>query len=364
MQMGQMANLLTKRQQGSLPSNLEINLRGERKEYCKEITLRSGREVIASGPPSMIVKDTRQSDQLEIEVDTKQRKGDQPQLRNSNRKHPKVVEGDKPMARDPPPLIPYPQRLKKDKIEKQFANFLDIFKKLHINIPFLDALENMPSYVKFMKKILENKKKLGEYEIIALTKECSAILQKKLPPKLKDLGSFTIPFSIGNSVAGKAVCNLGASINLMSLSMFKRLKLGEAKPTIISSQLADRSYQHLQGVIENVLVKVDKFIFPVDFIILYMEEDDKIPIILGRPFLATGKAQINVQEGKLKLRVQGDEVTFHVFQATKHPDDEPNDDIQECHPKKIMQSDVVNKKPRNQETKRVKSEENKKFHPP
>ena len=366
--MGQMANLLTKRQQGSLPSNSEINLRGERKEYCKEITLRSGREVTASGPPPMIVKETRQSNQLEIEVDTEQRKRDQPQLRNSNRKHPKVVEGDKPMARDPPPLIPYPQRLKKDKIEKQFANFLDIFKKLHINIPFLDALENMPSYVKLMKKILENKKKLGEYETIALTEECSAILQKKLPPKLKDLGSFTIPFSIGNSVARKAVCNLGVSINLMSLSMFKRLKLGEAKPTIISSQLAYRSYQHPQGVIENVLMKVDKFIFPVDFIILYMEEDDKNLIILGRPFLATGKAQINVQEGKLKLRVQGDEVTFHVFQATKHPDDEPNDDIQECHPQKIMQSDVVNCKDKlnatQKETKRVKSEENKIFHPP
>ena len=206
----------------------------------------------------------------------------------------------------------------------------------------MDALENMPSYVKFMKKILANKKKLGEYETIAVTKECSAILQKKLLPKLKDPGSFVIPFSIGNSVSGKALCDLGANINLMSLSMFKRLKLGESNPTTISLQLADRSYQHLRGVIENVLVKVDKFLFRVDFVILDMEEDDKVPIILGRPFLAMGKAQINVQEGELKLRVQGDEVTFHVFQAIKHPDDKPNDDIQECHPKEIMQSDVVN----------------------
>ena len=200
--------------------------------------------------------------------------------------HPKVVKGDKPLARDPPPLVPYPQRLKKGKLEKQFAKFLDIFKKFHINIPFMDALENMPSYVKFKKKILENKKKLGEYEIIALTEECSAILQKKPPPKLKDSGSFSIPFSIGNSVVVKALCELGASINLMPLSMFKRLKLGEAKPMAISLQLADRSYQHPRGVIENVLVKVDKFLFPANFIILDMEEDDKVPIILGRPFLA------------------------------------------------------------------------------
>ena len=113
----------------------------------------------------------------------------------------------------------------------------------------------------------------------------------------------------------------------MSLSIFKRLKLGEAKPMIISLQLDDRSYQHPHGVIENVIMKVDTFIFPVDFVILNMEEDDKVSIILGRSFLATRKAQVNVQEGELKLRVQGDEVTFHVFHATKRSDDEPNDDI-------------------------------------
>ena len=127
----------------------------------------------------------------------------------------------------------------------------------------------------------------------------------------------------------------------MLLSMFKRLKLGDAKPTTINLQLVDSSYQHLLGVIEDVLLKVAKFLFPTNFVILDMEEDDTVPIILGRPFLATRKVQINVQEGELKLRVQGYEVTFLVFQATKHPDDEPNDDIQECHPKEIMQGDVV-----------------------
>ena len=146
--------------------------------------------------------------------------------------------------------------------------------------------------------------------------------------------------------------------------MFKRLKLGEAKPTTISLQLVDRSYQHPRGVIENILVKADKFLFPADFVILDTEEDSMVPIILSRPFLATGKAQINVQEGELKLRVQGDEVTFHVFQAMKHPDN----DIQKCHPKEIMQSDVVSCKNKliatQKETKRVKGEEDKIFHPP
>ena len=167
---------------------------------------------------------------------------------------------------------------------------------------------------------------------------------------------------------GKALCDMGASINLMSLSMFKRLKLGEAKPTTINLQLADRSYKHPQGVIENVLMKVDKFIFLANFVILDMEEDDTVPIILGRPFLAMGKSQINVQEGELKLRGQGDEVMFHVFQAMKHPDEEPNNDIQESHHKEIMQGELVNYKDKliatQKETKRVKGVEDKIFHLP
>ena len=154
----------------------------------------------------------------------------------------------------------------------------------------MDALENMPSYVKVMKNILASKKKLEEYGTITLTEECSAILQKKLPPILQDPGSFAIPFSIGNQISGKALCDLGASINFMLLLMFKRLKLGEPKSTTISLQLADISYQHPWGIIENVLVKVGKFILPADFVILNMEEDDIVPIILGRPFLAMGKA--------------------------------------------------------------------------
>ena len=226
----------------------------------------------------------------------------------------------------------------------------------------------MPSYVKFLKKILVSKKKLEEYGTITLTEECSAILQKKLPPKLQDPGSFAIPFSIGNWVSGKALCDLGASINLMPLSMFKRLKLGEPKSTTISLQLANRSYQHPRGIIENVLVKVGQFVLPADFIILDMEEDDSVPIILGRPFLAMGKAQINVQEGELKLRVQGDEITFHVFQPMKHPDNDSNKDISELHHTEILQGNVKNFRDKpitaQQDTERVKDMNERIFHPP
>ena len=105
----------------------------------------------------------------------------------------------------------------------------------------------------------------------------------------------------------------------MPLSIFKRLGLGEARSTTFTLQLADRSLKHPRGVIENVLVKVDKFIFPADFIVLDMEEYKEIPIILGKPFLATGKVMIDVHRGELKLIVQEDEVKFNVFEAVRHP---------------------------------------------
>ncbi|KAI3709278.1 hypothetical protein L2E82_39038 [Cichorium intybus] len=129
----------------------------------------------------------------------------------------------------------------------------------------------MPSYVKFLKDILSNKRKIEEQATVALTEECSAIILNKLPPKLKDPGSFTIPINIGDSEFGKALCDLGASINLMPLSIFRKL---------------------------DVLVKVEKLYFPVDFVVLDMVEDAEVPLILGRPFLATGGALIDVRGGK------------------------------------------------------------------
>ncbi|KAF5452605.1 hypothetical protein F2P56_027581 [Juglans regia] len=139
----------------------------------------------------------------------------------------------------------------------------------------------MPKYVKVLKDILLNKQKLEEYETVVLTEESSEILQKKLPPKLKDPESFPIPYTIGNSYFDKALCDLGVSINLMSLSVFRKLGLGEVKQTTFSLQLVDRSIKYLRRLIEDVLVKVHKFIFPADLIVLDMEEDEEIPLILG-----------------------------------------------------------------------------------
>ncbi|XP_020272432.1 uncharacterized protein LOC109847612 [Asparagus officinalis] len=190
------------------------------------------------------------------------------------------------------PPLPFPQRLAKVKLEKQFGKFLEILKKLHINIPFTEAISQMPSYAKFLKEILSNKRKLEEYETVALTEECSAIIQNKLPPNLKDPGSFSIPCVIGNVSINRALCDLGASVSLMPMSIYKKLGIGDLKPTTISLQLADRSVKYPVGILEDVPIQVGKFFIPVDFVILEMEEDSNIPIILGRPFIATAGAII------------------------------------------------------------------------
>ncbi|XP_063937997.1 uncharacterized protein LOC135147891 [Daucus carota subsp. sativus] len=303
-QVGQLANALLSRPQGNLPSDTEVPGKRDPKEQVQSITLRSGKTT--TGSTSTSVQD----------------QGDEPQeipteLPSNTIGINTTVEKDKaspaaaPMSKPVYPPPPFPRRLKKQQLDKQFGKFLEVFKKLHINIPFAEALEQMPSYAKFMKGILSKKLKLEELETVALTEECSAVLQQKLPPKLKDPGSFTIPCTIGKFSFDKCLCDLGASINLMPLSIFTQLGLPELKPTNMSLQLADRSITYPRGIIEDVLVKVDKLIFPADFVILDFEEDKRIPIILGRPFLATGQTLIDVQKGELTMKIQDQTVTFN-----------------------------------------------------
>ena len=159
--------------------------------------------------------------------------------------------------------------------------------KIEINIPFAKALTQMPNYAKFLKDILNRKKKIVEKGIVNLTATCSTIIQRRLPTKMKDPGSFTIPCSIRKYEFKKALCDSGAIINLMALSVVQRLSLGELTPTTITRQMADRFMAQLEGVLEDVLVKVGKFIFPMDFVVMKMEEDNQVPLLLGRPFLAT-----------------------------------------------------------------------------
>ncbi|XP_017976463.1 PREDICTED: uncharacterized protein LOC108661979 [Theobroma cacao] len=196
------------------------------------------------------------------------------------------------------PSPSFPQQLKKQKLDKQFEKFLNVFKKLHINIPFAEALENMPSYVKFLKDILTKKRKLEDFETVALTEKCSAIIQSKLPPTLKDPKSFSIPYTIGRFKFTKTLCDLSIGVSIIPLSIVEKLGLNEIQPTIVSLQLADRTIKYSVAIIKDVLVKVGHLYIPVDFIVLEMEEDLKIPLILGQPLLATASAIIDVREGK------------------------------------------------------------------
>ncbi|XP_061345090.1 uncharacterized protein LOC133290943 [Gastrolobium bilobum] len=180
----------------------------------------------------------------------------------------------------------------------------------------------MPNYAKFMKDLLSRKHMLQDCETVALTEECSAIIQKKFPQKFRDPGSFNIPIAIGNTNVGRVLCDLVASINLMSLSVCKSLGITELKPTMVSLQLADHSLRRPNGVIEDVLVKVDKFIFPADFFVLDMEEESAIPFLLGRPFLATARAMIDVEQRKIELRMNDETITINVFDAMKNSSDQ------------------------------------------
>ncbi|GJZ71020.1 reverse transcriptase domain-containing protein [Tanacetum coccineum] len=192
--------------------------------------------------------------------------------------------------------IPYPQHLRKEKMEAQYGKFLDMIRAVRINVPLIDVLAGMPNYGKFLKELISNKHKIEQISAAFLSDESSAMIQNKVPPKLRDPGSFLIPCNFDKTFSCNALVDLGASINLMPYSLYAKLSLETLKPTKMSVRLADRSFQYPVGIAKNMLVEVGKFTFLVDFIILEMEKDIKVPLILGRPFLHTAGVVIRVKQ--------------------------------------------------------------------
>ncbi|GJZ87770.1 DNA-directed DNA polymerase, partial [Tanacetum coccineum] len=223
-----------------------------------------------------------------------------------------------------------PVESEEEKEEAQYKKFLEYLKQLHINLPFIEALAQMPKYGKFLKGLLTNKARLEEACTITMNERSSTVLLNKLPSKEKDPKSFTISCDIGQLHINNALADLGASISLRPYTMYEKLRLGEPKATKMSLELADRSIQYPKGITKNVLIKVDKFVLPIDFVILDMPEDSRVPIILGRPFLATARAMIDVFNKKIKLRVGDDEDTTvpvniereHLYSASANEIDE------------------------------------------
>ena len=221
--------------------------------------------------------------------------------------------------------VPFPQRLQKAKMEEKFSRFLDMFKKIEINISFVEVLAQMPNYAKFLKDILSKKRRVVEEGVVILTATCSVVIQRSLLVKMQDPGSFTIPCTIGNVEFKKDLCDSGASINLMPLSIVKRLSLWELTPTAMTLQMVDRIMAHPEGGLEDVIIKVGKFIFPMNFVVMDMEEDTQVPLLLGIPFLATRAALIDVKKGELTLKVGDEAIHFNLNKSLKQSECESID---------------------------------------
>ncbi|GKD33431.1 reverse transcriptase domain-containing protein [Tanacetum coccineum] len=303
---------------GTLPSNTIPNPKGE----MKAITTRSG---VAYEGPSI---PTNPSPKKVVERETEETTDkEQSNFQGSTAHIPPpvnpipILEPDVPKTL-PKPNIPYPSRRNdqksRDKASNQMEKIFQIFQDLRFDISFADALLLMPRFAPTIKSLLMNKEKLLELAKIPLNENCSAMLLKKLPEKLGDPDKFLIPCNFPGMDVCHALADLGASINLMPLSIWKKLSLPELTPTRMTLELADRSITRPKGVAEDVFVKVGKFHFPTDFVVVDFEADPRVPLILGRSFLRTGRALIDVYGEEITLRVDNEAVTFNLNQTTRY----------------------------------------------
>nr|GEX48629.1 reverse transcriptase domain-containing protein [Tanacetum cinerariifolium] len=229
------------------------------------------------------------------------------------------VSAPKPNQR---PSNPYPSRLHdqklRDKANDQKEKFFQIFKDLNFNVSFVDALILMPKFGLTIKTLLTNKDKLSELARTPLNKHCSAVLLKKLPEKLGDPDKFLIPCDFLGMAECLALADLGASINLIPLSVWNKLSLLDLSPTCMTLELAYCLISRPVEVAEDVFVKVRTFHFSADYVVVDFDADPRVPLILRRSFLKTGRALIDVFEGELTLRVGKEAITFNLDQTSRY----------------------------------------------
>ncbi|GJY92514.1 reverse transcriptase domain-containing protein [Tanacetum coccineum] len=225
----------------------------------------------------------------------------------------------------PKASIPFPSRRnderRKEKANDQIEKFYEIFRDLSFEISFTDALMLMPKFATTLKTLIGNKEKLSELARTPLNENCSAVILNKLPKKLGDPGRFLIPCEFTGITTCNALADLGASINLMPYSVWKSLSLPELTPTCMTLELADRSITEPIGIAKDVRLMVGKFQFPADFVVVDFEPDPRVPLILGRCFLKTSHALIDVYEGEITLRVGKEAITFNLDQTSKYTAD-------------------------------------------
>ena len=228
---------------------------------------------------------------------------------------------------------PFPQALRKKKSFVNQTEMLEVLRQVKVNIPLLDMIKQVPTYAKFLKDLCRVKRGLNVNKKAFLTEQVSAIIKCKTPVKYKDPGCPTILVNIGGISVEKALLDLGASVNLFPYSMYKQLGLGELKPTSITLSLTDRSIKVPKGTIEDALIQVDKFYYPVDFVVLDTEPvavgANHVPIILGRPFLATSNAIINCRNGVMQLTFGNMTLELNIFHLSKRHMQSEEDDCEE-----------------------------------
>ncbi|GJW07061.1 reverse transcriptase domain-containing protein [Tanacetum coccineum] len=218
--------------------------------------------------------------------------------------------------------IPFPSRRnderRREKANDQIEKFYEIFRDLSFEISFTDALTLMPKFASTLKTLIGNKEKLSEMARTPLNENCSAVILNKLPKKLGDPGRFLIPCEFSRINTCNALADLGASINLMPYSVWKDLSLPELTPTCMTLELADHSITEPIGIAKDVRLMVGKFQFPADFVVVDFEPDPRVPLILGRSFLKTSRALIDVYEGEITLCVGKEDITFNLDQTSRY----------------------------------------------
>ncbi|KAG6730713.1 hypothetical protein I3842_01G093900 [Carya illinoinensis] len=267
---------------------------------------------------------TRSGKSLHIPTTDKQEDVEEEQS-NDSTEFPKDAEVIKS-----PVKVQFPQALKSGMRTLDPSNeILENLRQVKINLPLLHVIKQVPTYAKVLKDLCTVKRKHHVKKTAFLTEQVSALIEQRIPPKYKDPGCPTIACNIGNHEFGQALLDLGASVNLMPYSIYLQLGLGEIKPTSVVLQLADHSVKKSRGIVEDVLIQIDKFYYPVDFLILdtqsVVESNSKVPLILGRPFLATANALINCRNGLMKLSFGNMTMEVNIFHIEKQPTHD------ECH---------------------------------
>ncbi|CAN6547374.1 unnamed protein product [Malus baccata var. baccata] len=307
-QMGQIAEFMEQiREQGRLPSSTVVNPKGGF-ETAKAIMLRSGKQV---GADSNTSKSSQDEEDKLLKEEAQGVIMDYGWYRGTAR----LGDGVWVLC----------GRFRQSKKEEAEKDILETFQKVQVNIPLLDAIKQVPRYAKFLKELCTTRRRISNKEVVQVSENVSAVLQRKLPPKCKDPGSFTIPCVIGNTKFEQCMLDLGASINVMPYSIYASMNLGELKNDGVIIQLADRSNAYPKGVLEDVLVQVGNLIFPADFYVLDMEDSPHstpLPILLGRPFMKTARTKIDVFKGTLTMEFDGEVIDFNLSESIKFPKDD------------------------------------------